>query len=303
MSSHQESSFRAILYAFLANFGIAAGKSVAAYLTGSGSMLAEAVHSFADCGNQLLLFLGLHRAQMPPTRNHPLGFGKVVYFWSFLVAILLFTLGGIFSIREGIHKLTTPEPLAHVPIALGVLGFSVILESFSMYGCIREIKKIKGNKTLLAWLKGSRNAEFIVVLGEDTAALLGLAVAFTFVTLSYVTGNPIYDAVGSLVIGCVLVVIAFLISQRVKSLMVGMSADPDLENRIEALIEKDKSIVKVFNIITQQFGPHLMLAAKIEMKPSLKISEAAVKINELEKNLKKEFPEIRWCFIEPDVAK
>lgn len=301
--SHQESSFRAIFYALLANAGIAIGKTVAAVLTGSGSMLAEAVHSFADCGNQLLLFLGLHRANMPPTRQHPLGFGKVVYFWSFLVAILLFSVGGLFSIQEGIHKLNHPEALHYVPVALGVLGFSVVLETFSLLGCLREIKKIRGNKTLFQWLKTSRNAEFLVVLGEDTAALLGLTVAFVFVLVSFVTGNPIYDAVGSLVIGVILVVIAFFISLRVKALMVGMSATPELEDSIEALIQKDKSIKTVFNIITQQFGPHLMLAAKIEMDPALTIGQAVDHINALEVQLKAEFPEIRWCFIEPDIQK
>ncbi|MCE9597491.1 MAG: cation diffusion facilitator family transporter [Spirochaetia bacterium] len=301
--SHQESSSKAIFYALVANLGIAIAKSVAAFLTGSGSMLAEAVHSFADCGNQLLLFFGLHRSKMPPTREHPLGFGKVVYFWSFLVAILLFSVGGLFSVQEGIHKLVHPEPLQHVPIAIGVLFFSAALESFSMYGCIREINKIKGRKTFWQWLKSSRNAEFIVVLGEDTAALIGLVVALFFIVLSYITNNPVFDALGSLVIGVILVIVAFFISMRVKALMVGMSADPELEDRIESLIEKDKAIVRVFNIITQQFGPHLMLAAKIEMKPDLTIKKASIKINELEKNLKAEFPEIRWCFIEPDVAK
>ncbi len=301
--SHDQSSFRAILYAFLANLGIAIGKTAAALVTGSGSMVAEAVHSFADCGNQLLLFIGLHRAQKPPTKQHPLGFGKVVYFWSFLVAILLFSMGGIFSVQEGLQKLAHPEPLAHVPVALAVLGLSVLLEASSMYGCVREIQKIKGRQSFFQWLKGSRNAEFIVVLGEDTAALLGLTVAFAFVLLSYVTGNPLYDAVGSLVIGVILIVIAVLISQRVKALMVGMSASPELEERIQTMIQNDKAILSVFNIITQQFGPHLMLAAKIEMKPTLKIREAAEKINELERNLKAEFPEIRWCFIEPDVVK
>ncbi|MFO1426639.1 MAG: cation transporter [Steroidobacteraceae bacterium] len=182
MSGH-ESSARAILYAFLANLGIALTKLWAAGFTGSGSMLAEAIHSFADCGNQVLLWIGLRQSQRPADALHPLGYGKVTYFWSFVVAILLFSLGGLFSIYEGWHKLHAPEPLSRPWIALVVLAVSIALESGSLLGCLREIARLRRGRPLLEWLRTTRNAELGVVLGEDYAALLGLAIAFTFVAL------------------------------------------------------------------------------------------------------------------------
>ena len=213
MSDHN-SSTKAIFYALVANFGIAVAKLLAAMYTASGSMLAEAIHSFSDCANQILLFIGIRQSKRPPSREHPLGYGKVTYFWSFVVALLLFTMGGLFSIYEGWHKLHEPEPVSKLWVALTVLGFSILLEAGSLAGCLKEIAHLRGEKSFRYWLKNTRNAELVVVLGEDVAALIGLALAFGFVGLTAITGNPQFDAMGSIAIGVVLVAVAFFIAIR-----------------------------------------------------------------------------------------
>lgn len=298
--SHGASPTKAILYALAANGGIALCKGAAALYTGSGSMIAESIHSFADCGNQILLLLGLKKSRSEGDKEYPLGTGKAIYFWSFLVAILLFSLGGLFSIYEGIHKLQANEELHQPWIALIVLGVSIILEAFSLFGALREIKLIRGNQTLMEWLKNSRNAELIVVLGEDTAAILGLVVAFVFVTLSVLLKNPLYDAVGSLSIGVILLIISIFIAGRVKTLMIGRSAEPAVEDVIRKKIAAHKGVKQIFNLITIQLGHDIMLAAKIQMDDKSQLSDAVKGINALEAELKKEIPSLRWCFIEPD---
>ncbi len=192
-------------------------------MTGSGSMLAEAIHSYADTANQVLLYLGLKQSQRAPDAEHPLGYGKLSYFWSFIVALLLFTLGGLFSIYEGWHKLSHPESLSKVWVAIVILLLAIVLESFSLLGCLREIKLVRGERPFREWLRHTRNAELVVVLGEDIGAELGLALALVFLTLAAVTGNPVYDAIGSICIGVVLLVISIFIASRVRTLLVGRS--------------------------------------------------------------------------------
>ena len=300
-TSH-DSTVRAILYAFLANFGIAIAKTWAAWITGSGSMLAEAIHSYADTGNQVLLYLGLKQSQRPPDEEHPLGYGKLSYFWSFIVAILLFSMGGLFSIYEGYHKLLHPEPLSQVWIAIVVLVFAIVLEGGSLFGAIREIGKVKGDRPFREWLKHTRNSELVVVLGEDIGAQLGLIIALAFLSLALYTGNPVYDAIGSMCIGVVLLIISAFVGWRVRSLLVGRSADPEIQEAIEAILQDDPDIEKVLNTITIQFGPDTMLAVKIKMNSRLTIGEAIEHINQLERNLKLRIPKLKWCFVEPDVT-
>ena len=291
---------RAILYAFLANGGIAIAKSVAAWITGSGSMLAEAIHSYADTGNQVLLYLGLKQSGRPPDPEHPLGYGKLSYFWSFIVALMLFSLGGLFSIYEGMHKLEHPEALEQVWIAIVVLAIAIVLESFSLFGCLREINIIRGDRPFREWFDNTRNSELVVVLGEDVAALLGLALAFAFVSLAALTGDTTYDAIGSMCIGVVLIVISVFLTLRVRSLLVGRSADPEIQQAIAEIIGHDEDIVEVFNVITMQFGPDTLLAAKVRMTSGINIDTAVTCINELERELKRKIPGLKWCFIEPD---
>lgn len=301
MSSHS-SSAKAILYAFLANLGIALAKSWAAVLTGSGSMLAEAIHSYADAGNQVLLFFGMRRATLPADAEHPLGYGKLSYFWAFIVALLLFSVGGLFSIYEGLHKLSEPEPLNAVWIGLTVLGVAVLLEALSLAGCLREIRKVRGQRSLRAWLRETRNAELVVVLGEDIAALVGLVLAFAALSLTAATGNTAFDAYGSISIGIVLITVSIFIAWRIRSLLVGRSAEPELVALLDSIIASDPAIEELLNSVTMQFGPDVMLAAKIRMAPDLKINEAVERINALELRIKKEAPAVRWSFIEPDVT-
>ena len=301
-SSSHGGTARAILYAFLANGGIAIAKSIAAWITGSGSMLAEAIHSYADTGNQVLLFLGLKQSARPPDAEHPLGYGKLSYFWSFIVALMLFSLGGLFSIYEGLHKIQQPEPLSQIWIAIVVLSVAIVLESFSLYGCLREINIIRADRPFREWLEHTRNSELVVVLGEDIAALLGLILALVFVSLAGITGNTVYDAVGSMCIGVVLIVISVFLTLRVRSLLVGRSADPMIQEAINEIISQQSDIEEVFNAITMQFGPDTVLAAKIRMKSGIDIDTAVAEINDLERQLKDKVPGLKWCFIEPDTS-
>lgn len=299
-SSSHDSTARAILYAFVANSGIAIAKSVAAWITGSGSMLAEAIHSYADAGNQVLLYLGLRQSSRPPDAEHPLGYGKLSYFWSFIVAMLLFSVGGLFSIYEGVHKYLHPEELKQIWIALLVLGIAIVLEAFSLAGCIREIGHVRGTRPFREWFRHTRSSELIVVLGEDIAALLGLLLAFVFVSLAGLTGNTAFDAIGSMCIGVVLIVISVFLTWRVRALLVGRSADPIIQEAIDEVIRNVEEVEEVFNTITIQYGPDTMLAAKIRLSPGLDLPTAVRRINELEASLKERVPKLKWCFIEPD---
>ena len=301
MSAGRANPLKAILFAFAANLSIAAAKTVAAVFSGSSSMMAEAIHSFADTANQLLLLLGLRRAARPADVEHPLGYGKVTYFWSFMVAILLFSVGGLFSVYEGYHKLHSPEPVAHLWLALGVLAVSIVLEGFSMVGCLREINKSRGRRSLWRWVNECRSSELIVVFGEDFAALIGLILALCFLIIAGVTGNPRFDAAGSICIGVLLIVVAVFLSIRVKSLLIGRSADPELVAAIEEAISGDGDILEVFHVITLQMGPKVMLAAKLRLRERISSDQACERINALEARIRERFPEIGWCFMEPDL--
>lgn len=301
MAKSQEGSVKAILYAFLANLGIGITKLFAALYTGSGSMLAESIHSFADTSNQVLLFIGLKRANRPPDSKHPLGYGKTIYFWSFIVAILLFSMGGIFSIYEGFHKIHQPEQIESAWIALTVLGISIGLETFSLWGALREINKIKKDQSIFHWLKNSRNAELVVVFGEDVAALAGLILAFVFVFFSYVFQDPFYDALGSISIGILLIIISIMISIRIKSMLIGESASEDIRRKILDIVGQFPEIKNIFNMISFQLGIDVMVSFKIKINAELSLIQAIEIINSFEKKIKEEIPEIKWIFVEPDI--
>ncbi len=296
------SSLRAVLYALAANFGIFVAKGVAAFITGSSSMLAEAIHSLADCGNQGLLLLGMRQARRPPSLEHPLGYGNVVYFWAFLVSVLLFTVGGLFSIYEGAHKLSAPEPLAWPGIAVAVLVTAIVLECFSLLGCVREIRKVARGRSLWRFFRESRNTELIVVLGEDIAALLGLAFALVAVLLVLVTGDPVFDAAGSIAVGVLLIVVAVLLAVEIKGLITGHSADPGLVADIGAFLAARGEVAEVLSLLTLQMGDGVMVAVKARMDapdPGAMVDA----INRVEAGLRQAFPEVRWMFFEPDHVK
>ena len=298
--SGQGDSNRAILFALGANFTIFATKGVAAFITGSGAMLAETVHSLADCGNQLLLLLGMRQARMPPSPDYPLGYGKAIYFWSFLVAVMLFSVGGMFSVYEGIHKLQHPEPLKQWWWAVGVLAVSIVAEAVSMRACLVEVAKARGSRSLARWFRESRQAELIVIFGEDLAALLGLVLALLAILLAVVTGNPAWDAIGTLLIGLLLIVVAIFVAIEVKAMLIGQSADPEVTAEIKRFFEERAEISRIFNLITLQLGNDLMVAVKVQLQRGGLPAEDA--INRVETDLKQRFPQVKWSFFEPDHA-
>lgn len=299
--SHESSSVKSIFFALLANLGIAITKTVAAVITGSGAMLAESIHSFADCGNQGLLFVGLKRSKKAPTLNHPLGYGKAIFFWSFIVAIILFSMGGLFSIYEGIHKLSSHEGLSSPLIAIVVLAVSAGLEGASLFACITQINKVKHGKGLWKWLMTSRQSELVVVLGEDVAALLGLTFALASVGMSMLTGNPIYDAIGSIGIGALLIVVSMFMAVKISGLLIGQSIDPEVQADITAFLNKRDEIEFVINVITIQLGAQIMVAVKAKMNNPETIDQLIENINRCEAALKRHNPSIQWVFFEPDV--
>jgi cation diffusion facilitator family transporter len=294
-------SVRTIFYALGANLAIAVAKTGAAIATGSSAMLAEAIHSYADSGNQGLLLWGMKQAKRPPTPDYPLGWGKAVYFWSFIVALVLFSLGGLFSVYEGWHKLAHPADLTYPWVAVGILVFGLVAESISLRACLVEVNKVRGNRTLYRWFVDSRQSELVVILGEDMAALLGLALALAAVLITIVTGNPMWDALGSIAIGVVLIVVAALIAIEIKGLLIGQSADPETEERMREFLQRQESIEQVFRVLTLQLGASLMVALKVKMKAS-SAAELVDGINRTETALRAEFPEIQWLFFEPDVT-
>jgi cation diffusion facilitator family transporter len=294
-------SVRTIFYALGANLAIAVAKTGAAIATGSSAMLAEAIHSYADSGNQGLLLWGMKQAKRPPSPDYPLGWGKAVFFWSFIVALVLFSLGGLFSVYEGWHKLAHPEDLSYPWVAVGVLVFGLIAETVSLRACLQEVNKVRGRKTLWQWFRESRQSELVVILGEDLAALLGLALALLAVLMTIVSGNPMWDALGSMAIGVVLILVAAGIGYEIKGLLIGQSADPETVARLREFLEKQDHVDTVLRILTLQLGTSLMVALKVKMN-SASAAEMVAAINRAERALRAEFPEIQWLFFEPDVA-
>jgi cation diffusion facilitator family transporter len=300
--SARADSLKSIFFALGANFVIALAKTAGAFFTGSSSMLAEAIHSYADCANQGLLIWGLREARQAPTPDHPLGYGKAVYFWSFIVALMLFSMGGLFSIYEGVHKLHAGEPLRYAGIAMGILAFGVAAESVSLWGVLREIAKERGAMSLWQWFRASRTSELIVVLGEDLAALGGLALALAFIALAVATGDPRWDAAGSIAIGVLLVVVALLVGIEVKALLVGQSAEPRLLEAMREHLRAQPEVAELYNLLTQQLGSEVMVAVKARMTPQSSDAALVHAINKVERSLKERFSEVRWVFFEPDLA-
>ncbi|MFC0401172.1 cation diffusion facilitator family transporter [Paraburkholderia rhizosphaerae] len=299
----KEESPKAIFYALAANMGIAICKFAAAAFTGSGAMFAEAIHSTADCGNQVLLLFGLRQARRPATPLHPLGAGRVIYFYCLIVALLLFFVGGAFSVYEGVHRAIAREPLSYAFVALAVLGVSVVLEALSLAGAIREIRKTNRDKSLWRWFRETRESDLLVVAGEDIAALAGLAIAFVAVLLTMVTGNPLFDALGSIGVGLLLMVIAFLVAREVKSMIIGESASPEVRRAIDAHLRARSEIRSIMNLITLQWGRHVVVAVQAEMIDYESGRAMVDAINIIEADLQQTFPQVRWVFFEPDVPR
>lgn len=293
-------SHRAILFALSANFAIACAKGVAAFVTGSSAMLAETVHSLADCGNQLLLLLGLKQAKKPASPEYPLGYGRAVYFWSFLVALLLFSVGGMFSLYEGIHKMQNPEPIRQWWWAAGVLVFAIVAEGISMRACLQEVAKVRGDRSLWRWFRESRQAELVVIFGEDAAALLGLVLALGAVMATVLTGNPLWDALGTVMIGALLIVVAILVAIEIKALLIGQSVDPLVQVDMRRFFDARPEIDRVIHLITLQMGGDVMVSMQATMSNKHDAAAMLADITRVERALKDEFPAVRWSFFEPE---
>ncbi|HEX8803341.1 MAG TPA: cation diffusion facilitator family transporter [Acidimicrobiales bacterium] len=305
--SHEDGSRRAIVAAFLANLGIAVAKFVGFVVTGSASLAAEAIHSLADTGNQGLLFLGQARARRRPTDRHPFGFGSERYFWAFVVALVLFTGGGLFALFEAEEKLRHPHELESVPWAIGILLVAVVLEGLSLRTAVRESVDEK-EATGLSWfgfVRHSKRAELTVVLLEDTGALLGLGFALAGVTAAAVTGNARFDALGSLGIGILLVVIAGVLATEMKSLLVGEGATPDQVAALRDAIDSHPAVRRVVGLRTLQLAPdELIVAAEADFDPALGADAVARAIDEIEVEIRNRVPEADagTVYIEPELA-
>ncbi len=292
---------RVIVAALLANAGIAVAKLVGYLITGSSSMLAESVHSLADTSNQGLLLLGVKRAQRAATPEHPFGYGRDRYFYSFIVALMLFTLGSVFAIYEGIHKLEAPEPLSSPLVAVAILVVAVGLEGYSFRTAIHESRPLKGNGTWWSFIRQAKVPELPVVLLEDFGALIGLVLALLGVGLSVLTGDPVFDALGTIAIGLLLGVIAIILIIEMKSLLMGEGATgPVLSAIVDGLTSG--AVQRVLHIRTQYIGPEeLLVAAKIALTPGLPVEDVARAIDEAEARVRSAFPEARMIYLEPDL--
>jgi cation diffusion facilitator family transporter len=296
-----EGSRKAIAAAFLANLGIALAKFAGFAVTGAASLLAEAIHSVADTGNQALLFLGGRRARRRPTAEHPFGFGQERYFWAFIVALMLFSLGGLFAVVEGIDKLVHPHELESFPIALAVLLVAVVLEAFSFRTAARQASEVRGEASWWQYIRRSKSPELPVVLLEDTGALLGLFLALAGVSAAQVTGNSRWDALGSIGIGILLGVIAIVLATEMKSLLIGESASSNLDDAIRSAIVDGTEVQRVIHLRTMHLGPdELLVAAKLEIDaPS--VPDLARAIDGAEARVRAAVPIARVIYFEPDV--
>ena len=299
----QEGSKKAILAAFLANSAIAVAKFVGFLLTGAASMLAESVHSVADAGNQGLLFLGGARARKTATPQHPFGYGRERYFWSFVVALVLFTLGGLFALYEGIEKLRHPHEIEGVGIAFGILIVAIVVEAFSFRTAIIESLHVKGQESWWEFIRRSKSPELPVVLLEDLGAMVGLIFAVMGLGMAEITGNPRWDAAGSIAIGLLLGVIAIILVIEMKALLIGEGASPKVIEKISAAMSSSDHVLNVIHLRTQHLGPdELLVGAKIAFDTSLDVPGLAVAINECEHRIRTAAPTARVIYIEPDVA-
>jgi cation diffusion facilitator family transporter len=293
---------RAIIAAMLANAGIALAKFVAYLVTGSASMLAESIHSVADTSNQGLLLLGGRRARRVADDQHQFGYGRERYFWAFVVAMVLFTLGGLYSIYEGVTKILHPHELTSIGWAIGVLVVAIVLEAFSFRTAIQESRKVKGERGWWQYVRSSRSPELPVVLLEDAGALIGLVLALTGVGLAAITGNEIWDAVGTLCIGALLIVIAGFLTVEMKSLLIGEAATENHVDAIRQAVEGCPNVVRVIDLKTQHIGPEeLLVAGKLEFSPSLSTSGLAAAIDVAETAIRQAVPLAARIYLEPDV--
>jgi len=296
-------SKKVVIAALAGNLGIAIAKFVAAFFSGSAAMLAEGVHSLADTGNQALLLLGLKLAKRPASRKHQFGRGSELYFWPFIVAVMLFTIGAVASFYEGAHRLMNRgEDHRHdVTWAYVVLFVSIALEAFSFRVAYKEFKTVARGRSIMQVVRETRDPLVVTVLLEDTAAMIGLLLALVGVGLSHFTGNPIWDGVATLSIGVVLAGVACILSYETHSLLIGESVPPDEEENVKAIVQASPDVRGLVEVLTMHVGPEdVILAMKVAFDPSLSVQQIEGKINELEAQIRAKLPKMTKIFIEPD---
>jgi cation diffusion facilitator family transporter len=294
----------AILAAFVANMGIAATKFAGFLITGSSSLLAESIHSVADSSNQGLLFLGGRQAARAPTALHQFGYGRVRYFWAFVVAVVLFSLGGLFSAYEGYHKVADPHDIDSPAVAIGILALALVFEAFALRTAVRHATPQRGTRSWSRYIRESRSPELPVLLLEDSGALVGLVFALVGVLLTLITGNPVFDGIGTLAIGVLLICIAVVLAVEMRSLLIGESASPELQRKIEAEFERADGVRRVIHILTQHIGPEeLLVAAKVEFDPGLTTEQLVDAINACEERVRAiaGVGSVR-IYVEPDIG-
>jgi cation diffusion facilitator family transporter len=294
---------RAVVAALLANAGIAVAKFVGFLITGAGSMLAESIHSVADSGNQALLLLGGRRARRAPTEEHPFGYGRERYFWAFVVALILFSLGGMFAIYEGVEKIRHPHEIESVGVAITILLVAIVLEVLSFRTAVVESAAVKDPQ--LSWwgfIRRTKQPELPVVLLEDLGALVGLVIALSAITVSSITGDPLWDAIGTLSIGVLLVAIAIVLAIEMKGLLIGESATLTDQQKIAAAIEIEPSVQRLIHMRTEHIGPdELLVGAKIELVDGLSLPEIVEVVNRVETSVRRAVPMARVMYLEPDI--
>jgi len=297
-------STRAIVAAFFANLGIAVAKLVGFFVTGASSMLAESVHSFADSGNQGLLLWGGRAAKKAPDDEHQFGYTRERYFWSFVVALVLFTLGSLFAIFEGVEKIRHPHELDSLGVAIGILVLGIVLEGWSFRTAIREARPYKGRSTWTAFIRHSRTPELPVVLLEDLGALIGLCLALGAIGMSEFTGDPVWDGIGTLSIGVLLGVIAIILAIEMRSLLIGEGATRADMTKIRQAIESAPHVTDLIHIRTQHLGPEdLLVACKVHFDEGLTVAELAAAIDGVEVRVREQVPYARPMYIEPDISR
>jgi len=298
-----DGSRKAIFAAFFANLGIAIAKFAGFLITGSASLLAETVHSAADTGNQALLFLGGKRAKKQESQTHPFGYGRERYFWSFAVALVLFSMGGMFALYEGIQKLRHPHEIENLSVALTILILAFVLEGFSLRTAIKESRHVKGPHT--SWwtfIRTTKQPELPVVLLEDIGAETGLVIAIGGVLLADATGNPRWDAAGSTAIGVLLIVIAIILAIEMKSLLIGEAAGEDVRDSIIESIETSESVDRLIHIRTEHIGPdEILVGAKVEFSSELSADQLVEALNATEDSIRERVPMVTVIYIEPDL--
>jgi cation diffusion facilitator family transporter len=295
---------KAIIAALLANLGIAVTKFVAYLVSGSSSMLAESVHSLADSGNQVLLLIGGRRARRTATSEHPFGYGRERYIYAFVVSIVLFSIGGLFSLYEGWHKIQHPEELTNVFVPIAVLVIAIGLESFSLRTAVKESNTVRGEQSWVRFIRRAKAPELPVVLLEDVAALIGLVLALFGVGLSAITGNAVWDGAGTLAIGTLLVLIAFVLAIETKSLLVGEGGSSEDVDQIRAAMLEADGIEAVIHMKTMYLGPdELLVAAKVAVVPTESAATVARAIDQAERSIRAAVPVAKVIYLEPDILR